>query len=172
MANPGVSKSIDSDIDNMAMLIRMSRVLPKGLNIDGSIDGEPLEALGEKGVSQEERNAVGKAMQGLMFRELFEFRTMQSDPNFANYRYQPDSGKIVLLDFGNSDLFSRARDIGMDMYLSGQQQHVVVPPAETTFFHRKLMGSYLSCSRIKAKINVQNLIQPYLKEAPLAEVPI
>ena len=25
---------------------------------------------------------------------------MQTDPNFANYRWQEDSGKIVLLDFG------------------------------------------------------------------------
>jgi predicted unusual protein kinase regulating ubiquinone biosynthesis (AarF/ABC1/UbiB family) len=25
---------------------------------------------------------------------------MQTDPNFANYRYQPDSGRLVLLDFG------------------------------------------------------------------------
>jgi len=25
---------------------------------------------------------------------------MQTDPNFANYRYQPDTGSLVLLDFG------------------------------------------------------------------------
>ncbi len=33
-------------------------------------------------------------------RELFEFGLMQTDPNFANYRYQPATGKLVLLDFG------------------------------------------------------------------------
>lgn len=36
----------------------------------------------------------------LLVREMFEFGVIQSDPNFANYRYQPDSGKLVLLDFG------------------------------------------------------------------------
>jgi aarF domain-containing kinase len=35
-----------------------------------------------------------------MFRELFEFGVMQTDPNFANYLWQPDTGKVVLLDFG------------------------------------------------------------------------
>jgi hypothetical protein len=37
---------------------------------------------------------------GLVMRELFEFGLMQTDPNFANYRYQPGTGKLVLLDFG------------------------------------------------------------------------
>jgi predicted unusual protein kinase regulating ubiquinone biosynthesis (AarF/ABC1/UbiB family) len=36
----------------------------------------------------------------LVLRELFVFKFMQTDPNFANYRWQPDTGKIVLLDFG------------------------------------------------------------------------
>jgi predicted unusual protein kinase regulating ubiquinone biosynthesis (AarF/ABC1/UbiB family) len=36
----------------------------------------------------------------LVARELFEFGIMQTDPNFANYRYQSATGKIVLLDFG------------------------------------------------------------------------
>ena len=36
----------------------------------------------------------------LTLQELFEFEVMQTDPNFANYRYQPDSQKIVLFDFG------------------------------------------------------------------------
>ncbi|MEM7686794.1 MAG: AarF/UbiB family protein, partial [Pseudomonadota bacterium] len=36
----------------------------------------------------------------LVLREMFEFGWMQSDPNFANYRFDPESGRIVLLDFG------------------------------------------------------------------------
>jgi len=36
----------------------------------------------------------------LVARELFEFGVMQTDPNFANYRFRPDTGEIVLLDFG------------------------------------------------------------------------
>jgi predicted unusual protein kinase regulating ubiquinone biosynthesis (AarF/ABC1/UbiB family) len=36
----------------------------------------------------------------LVLRELFEFGNMQTDPNLANYRYEPKSGGVVLLDFG------------------------------------------------------------------------
>ena len=62
--------------------------------------GEPLDTLAESGVTQSTRDAIGTLLEGLMFRELFEFRTMQTDPNFANYLWQPDTGKVVLLDFG------------------------------------------------------------------------
>jgi predicted unusual protein kinase regulating ubiquinone biosynthesis (AarF/ABC1/UbiB family) len=37
--------------------------------------------------------------------QLFEFRLMQTDPNFANYRYAPATGRIVLLDFGATRAF-------------------------------------------------------------------
>jgi hypothetical protein len=58
-------------------------------------------------------------------------------------------------------LFSKARDIGMDMYLSGKDNYVI-PPPETNFLHRKLMGAFMLNTRIGAKINVQELIRPYL----------
>jgi hypothetical protein len=50
----------------------------------------------------------------LMMREVFEFNLVQSDPNFANFRWQPDTGKLVLLDFGatrvlSPDLAARSR---------------------------------------------------------------
>lgn len=67
--------------------------------------GEPLETLAEPGVAQSTRDAVGSLLERLMFRELFEFRTMQTDPNFANYLWQPDTGKVVLLDFGATTRF-------------------------------------------------------------------
>lgn len=31
---------------------------------------------------------------------MFVFGVIQTDPNFANFRYQPSSGRLVLLDFG------------------------------------------------------------------------
>jgi predicted unusual protein kinase regulating ubiquinone biosynthesis (AarF/ABC1/UbiB family) len=40
-----------------------------------------------------------------MFRELFEFRFMQTDPNFANYLFDPEAGALVLLDFGSAREF-------------------------------------------------------------------
>ena len=62
------------------------------------IDGRAIETL--EGEAQEVRDRVMTALLGLVLRELFEFGYMQTDPNFANYRWQADSGKLVLLDFG------------------------------------------------------------------------
>ncbi len=281
---PGVAKSINSDVDNMAMFLRMARILPISMDVSGivreakrqlkqeadyiveadylrayrelvedddrfvvprvhddlttkrilamdHVSGEPLETLGEKGVDQSLRDEAGSLLEQLMFRELFEFRTMQTDPNFANYLYRPDDGRIVLLDFGStvnftpeftskyarisralieqddgasrryaedigylhpddsadhagrildiirlicepirysgvydfgaSDLVSRARDAGFDLlWKSGGEFRA--PPPETVFLHRKLVGSFLLCARIRARVNVQDLISEFL----------
>jgi len=148
---PGVRKSIDADVDNVATLLRLSGVLPRELDIapllaeakrqlaeetdyaregaqmslfgelladdpsivvpvldqefsTGSvlamsyIEGDPIESL--EGASQDRRDAVMTSLIRLVLREMFEFGVMQTDPNFANYRYQPDTGRLVLLDFG------------------------------------------------------------------------
>jgi predicted unusual protein kinase regulating ubiquinone biosynthesis (AarF/ABC1/UbiB family) len=148
---PGVAESIDSDVDNVATLLRVSGLLPRGLNIaplldeakrqlaeeadytregeemrayaarlDGDVryvvptlepelttrnvlamsfvEGQAIETL--EGASQEARDAAMTALVTLVLRELFEFGVMQTDPNFANYRWQPDTGALVLLDFG------------------------------------------------------------------------
>ena len=39
---------------------------------------------------------------------MFEFGVTQTDPNFANYRYQPGTGRLVLLDFGAALLVNSA----------------------------------------------------------------
>ncbi|WP_426254797.1 ABC1 kinase family protein [Sphingomonas sp. DC2300-3] len=148
---PGVAESIDSDVDNVATLLRVSGLLPRGLDIaplldeakrqlaeeadytregeqmrayaarlDGDaryvvptlepdlttrnvlamsfVEGQAIETL--EGASQEARDAAMTALVTLVLRELFEFGAMQTDPNFANYRWQADSGALVLLDFG------------------------------------------------------------------------
>ncbi|MEY3004604.1 MAG: hypothetical protein RLZZ491_1780 [Pseudomonadota bacterium] len=58
----------------------------------------PIETLVDAAPDLRDR-AMG-ALIDLCLRELFDFRLMQTDPNFANYRWRPDSGQIVLLDFG------------------------------------------------------------------------
>jgi predicted unusual protein kinase regulating ubiquinone biosynthesis (AarF/ABC1/UbiB family) len=58
---------------------------------------------------QNERDRVATVMMELVLRELFEFGMMQSDPNLANYRYDPQTGIIALLDFG------AARDVSEDI---------------------------------------------------------
>ena len=148
---PGVRESIDSDVDNVSALLRLSGLLPRGLDLNpllreakrqlheeadyvreaeqmarfgrlladspGLLVPEPVEALSSDRVlamtflqgnpvenlvfaPQPVRDEVALALIDLVLRELFKFGVMQTDPNFANYRYQPDSGRLVLLDFG------------------------------------------------------------------------
>ena len=154
---PGVARSIASDVDNVAVLLRLLNVLPVDIDVDGLaaeakrqltqeadylqeatfleryaglvadepgllvprvhrdlttprvmamdfVEGEPLDVLAS--APQARRNAVGTLLERLLFRELFEFRVMQTDPNFANYLYQPTSGRVALLDFGATRSFA------------------------------------------------------------------
>jgi len=155
---PGVARSITSDVDNVAALLRLFNLLPFDVDVAGIVaeakrqllqeadyraeagflehyaqlvadvpllivprvhrdftttrvmamdyvEGEPLESLAGAEVPQAQRDAVGTLLERLLFRELFEFRVMQTDPNFANYLVQP-GGRVVLLDFGATRAFS------------------------------------------------------------------
>lgn len=62
------------------------------------VEGQPIETLAE--ASQEVRDSATTTLIELVLREIFEFGVMQTDPNFANFRWQPDTGSLVLLDFG------------------------------------------------------------------------
>ncbi len=62
------------------------------------IEGKPIDTLVD--ASQAVRDTAMNSLIHLVLRELFEFGLMQTDPNFANYRFQPDTGRLVLLDFG------------------------------------------------------------------------
>lgn len=74
------------------------------------IEGHPIESLDT--APQDERDRVMNALIGLVLREMFEFGLMQTDPNFANYRYQPETGRLVLLDFGAARPVSAATACG------------------------------------------------------------
>ena len=158
---PGVAKSIRSDVENLATMLQLLKLLPHEVDIAAIaaeaarqlgqeadylaeaeflerfaalvtdepqlvvprvhrdlttarilamdyMEGEPLETLAADGVPQATRDAIGTLLERLMFRELFEFRVMQTDPNFANYLWQPATGRLVLLDFGSSVHFEPA----------------------------------------------------------------
>lgn len=60
--------------------------------------GEPIENL--EHADEDTINATYGRLLSLVARELFEFGVMQTDPNFANFRFRPETGEIVLLDFG------------------------------------------------------------------------
>ena len=61
-------------------------------------EGSAIEELENE--TDERRDEIYSKLLRLVARELFEFGVMQTDPNFANFRYRKDSGDIVLLDFG------------------------------------------------------------------------
>ena len=148
---PGVAESIDADIDNVAGLLKLSRLVPEELDLSPILaaakeqlheeadyvregrqmqfyadllkgderfvvpalradlsterilvmtfeKGRPIEELASEPL--ELRSDVFAHLIELVGRELFEFGVMQTDPNFANYRYRTETGQIVLLDFG------------------------------------------------------------------------
>lgn len=74
------------------------------------VDGRPIENLID--APQDTRDATMASLIALLLRELFEFGVMQTDPNFANYRYQPETGRLVLLDFGPSRPVGAATSAG------------------------------------------------------------
>ena len=63
------------------------------------VGGEPVETLGQK-INQEQRDQVLSLLMSLLFKEIFEFKLVQTDPNFANYQYDLETEKLILLDFG------------------------------------------------------------------------
>ena len=71
------------------------------------VDGAAIESL--QAAPQGERDRVLGLLFALLFREIFEFRRVQTDPNFANYRYDPATGRLVLLDFGATREFAADR---------------------------------------------------------------
>jgi len=72
----------------------------------GFVDGVSIETLA--GADQETRDRVATRILALMLHELFTLRDMQTDPNFANYRYDPETGRVALLDLGATRRFDAA----------------------------------------------------------------
>jgi len=62
------------------------------------LEGEPIESLTT--ATQTTRDRVVGLLLELLFRELFEFGMIQTDPNFANFLYNFGTRQLGLLDFG------------------------------------------------------------------------
>ena len=148
---PGIEKSIDSDIRNVGLLLKLSGILPDGINLDPLLDearqqlhheadyeheaallrrfhallehdqrytvpgvvdelsagrvltmdflhGDPIETI--ENLESTKRNDTARHLTELAFREVFDWGLVQTDPNFANYLYERETGVIQLLDFG------------------------------------------------------------------------
>lgn len=153
---PGIRASIDSDVDNVAALMRLSGLVPGRLDVKpllaeakrqlheeadyrreaaqmrrfggllagregfvvpvpqgdlsggevlamDYVDSVPIETLED--APQAVRDDVATRLIGLVLEELFDFNLMQTDPNFANFRWQTATGRVVLLDFGAARSF-------------------------------------------------------------------
>ncbi|MEH0082734.1 AarF/ABC1/UbiB kinase family protein [Vibrio antiquarius] len=192
------------------------------------IDGSPIEHI--EHYDQSTRDFVMHSLLELLFRELFEFKMVQTDPNFANYLYIENTRQIGLLDFGATREYSEQFSTGyrqafasvvnndeqglndaleqigffsqtilpdqrqaiLDLVkmacepmlvdepydfkasglaqklreagtiLSMEQEYWHTPPADALFLHRKIGGMYLLAARIGAKVNIRQLVQPYL----------
>ncbi|KEP47306.1 putative ABC1-ubiquinol-cytochrome-C reductase complex assembly-like protein [Rhizoctonia solani 123E] len=53
------------------------------------------------------RDRIATDILTLCLRELFEFRLMQTDPNWSNFLYNPRTDKLELIDFGASREYSK-----------------------------------------------------------------
>lgn len=70
----------------------------KAILVMDYLDGAAIDTITDQ--PQAIKNLVTERLIGLFFHELFNYKLMQTDPNFANYLYQAETNRIVLLDFG------------------------------------------------------------------------
>ncbi|MDD1793309.1 AarF/ABC1/UbiB kinase family protein [Enterovibrio sp. ZSDZ42] len=91
--------------DNRFIVPRVFKSLTTSSILTMSFEqGDPIENLQD--LPQVARNHLVRNLFELLFKEAFQFKLVQTDPNFANYLYQQESGKIVLLDFGATRRYS------------------------------------------------------------------
>jgi hypothetical protein len=62
------------------------------------VRGNPIDSAGT--LPQSVRNAVARTVLIVTIRELFEWRFIQSDPNYANFLYDHPHRTINMIDFG------------------------------------------------------------------------
>lgn len=64
------------------------------------LEGMPIDQVVEQGFPQPVRDRIARKLLRLTLKELFEWRFMQTDPNWGNFFYNPKTDRIGLLDFG------------------------------------------------------------------------
>lgn len=176
---------------------------------------------------QELRNRIGSLLISLCFKELFEFKLMQTDPNPANYLYDESRDIMNLIDFGagrdfeqdfldsymhiiwgafkgdKQAILENSFDIG---FLTGDENkemfnaqvkgtmivgepfrtepgelydfgaagitakvHTILPtlskhrltppPQEVYSLHKKIIGSYLMCIKLRAQVPARAILE-------------
>uniref|UniRef100_A0A3Q2YNL0 Atypical kinase COQ8A, mitochondrial n=1 Tax=Hippocampus comes TaxID=109280 RepID=A0A3Q2YNL0_HIPCM len=99
------------------------------------VPGFPLDQA--EGLPQELKNTICENILKLCLRELFEFRFMQTDPNWSNFLYDPQTHKVALLDFGATRGFDqRFTDVYIEVIRSaaeGDREGVLKKSIEMKF---------------------------------------
>lgn len=72
------------------------------------VRGVPVDHLAGSDVPQDYRNYVAEKMLSLTLHELFLWRFMQTDPNYANFLFDAPQQRMHLLDFGATREFQAA----------------------------------------------------------------
>ena len=65
-----------------------------------------------------------------------------------------------IYDFGSSDLFERLYVKGRDMYMDEAFTHL--PEPITMFLQRKFAGMFMLCRRLRARVDLRGMLDPYL----------
>jgi predicted unusual protein kinase regulating ubiquinone biosynthesis (AarF/ABC1/UbiB family) len=193
------------------------------------VDGVSIDRLAGPRYSRAERDRAASLLCRLVVRELFDFALVQTDPNFGNFLYEAETGRIALLDlgaaspvppalaesyrelaraaiagdrdglrevavalgyvgpqdparhvaeivgliqssaeilrpgtydFGTSDLFERLFTRGRDLYRDDVFTRLPDPAA--MFLHRKFVGIFMLCRRLRARVDLRAILDPYL----------
>jgi len=110
------------------------------------IEGVPIDEITQ--LPQQLRDKAVESLIGLFFDELFTYQLMQTDPNFANYLYQVDTERIVLLDFGATRKIPKAISLGylalIKASINNEKTSMVDAAISIGFFADNIEPTYLS----------------------------
>jgi predicted unusual protein kinase regulating ubiquinone biosynthesis (AarF/ABC1/UbiB family) len=194
---PGVRDSINSDVDNLNRVMKLSGQIPSHIDLTPLLNETKKQLLVEADYQQEAgfitqfrevldptiftlpkvqplsnrdilimsfiegtaieqvthlpqqtRDYIAHSLFSLFFKELFDLKLMQTDPNFANYLYCSESNKIGLLDFGATrDISDKISDSYRSLFkglFECDHQQIEQAAKGIGFFEKTISPDYLA----------------------------